>query len=239
MKRSAFSLVELLICLGIIGLLMAILLPVMAKAWGQSRLVTCASNLRQIGGAFQGYLADNNGWIPGSDISDYWWRYLGGCEHGTQPGTYPTYLDYSFNADAHTVWVCPFVPIDLESVTPYPNFGADDWSNHYALNRNVAGKPQKMCQLRNDLGLLADGEPITISPPPATPSNMSAFNGLLNYTYKYPPGAWSNVLAPWPINRTGPGQGRVTTLHSGGFNMAWVDGHVTTEQIITAKELTP
>ncbi len=58
--RYAFTLVELIISLTIIGILLAILLPALSSARRASKVVRCAVNLRQIGQAIQEYQTENH-----------------------------------------------------------------------------------------------------------------------------------------------------------------------------------
>ena len=62
--RAAFTLVELLVVIGIVALLIAILLPALSVARANSRAVACLSNLRQMAVAAQAYCNDNGGRYP-------------------------------------------------------------------------------------------------------------------------------------------------------------------------------
>ncbi|HWB54918.1 MAG TPA: type II secretion system protein [Tepidisphaeraceae bacterium] len=60
-RRAAFSLVELLVVIGIIAILLALLMPALNRARAQAKMVQCASNLRQVGIVLLNYSNDNGG----------------------------------------------------------------------------------------------------------------------------------------------------------------------------------
>ena len=61
---SGFTLVELLVVIGIIALLISILLPSLSKAREEGKRIKCLSNLKQFGNVLQMYANANGGRVP-------------------------------------------------------------------------------------------------------------------------------------------------------------------------------
>ena len=59
-RRAAFTLAELLVVIGIIGILIALLFPVIARARMNAQMTGCANNIKQIYVATLAYCSDNN-----------------------------------------------------------------------------------------------------------------------------------------------------------------------------------
>lgn len=71
--RAAFTLVELLVVIGIIALLISILLPALSKAREQAYAARCSANMRTAVQALILYTTENNGWLPGPHTSGKMW----------------------------------------------------------------------------------------------------------------------------------------------------------------------
>lgn len=68
-KSNAFTLIELLVVISIISLLIAILLPALAKTRRSAQIISCLSNARQLSVVLTIYSTNHNEYIP----LTYWW----------------------------------------------------------------------------------------------------------------------------------------------------------------------
>jgi len=86
LMAAGFSLIELLVCIGIIAILLSILLPILASARHEGRRAACLAGLQQWSATFQVYLTDNHGRQPPRGDTQItptkgtpllWWEMLG------------------------------------------------------------------------------------------------------------------------------------------------------------------
>lgn len=132
-NATGFSLIELLVVIGIIALLIALLLPALAKARQAAQSVACASNMHQLGVSANTFAADHRDQLPSNRI--------GSRTSATDYVTWRAYLvnrQYLGETDA---WTCPGSPTPPLSEEPVFVDCIDDIESNYAYNGMLAWKP--------------------------------------------------------------------------------------------------
>jgi prepilin-type processing-associated H-X9-DG protein/prepilin-type N-terminal cleavage/methylation domain-containing protein len=145
--RKAFTIIELLVVVGIITVLVGILVPAVSSARKQARNIACASNMRQICLGMIAYAGQNKGAFPpnNADNGQFWFLEALIGQHVTspdkigRPGAVPAGADASAGL-AGGVFLCPN---DLEdSVRSYSmNLWASSNVSELVLKQLKAKKP--------------------------------------------------------------------------------------------------
>lgn len=112
-RMNGFTLVELLVVVGVIAVLIALLLPALTKAREAANRIACASNLRSIGQGFLMYANDNKGNLPRTYwLRDFYYSHSPDTAVGLRGFSNPTAPDPFLNAAVWN-WDQPSTPWNI------------------------------------------------------------------------------------------------------------------------------
>ena len=126
-RTGAFTLIELLVVISIIALLISILLPALTAAKRRVKVLTCLSQLQQIGVGMSTYVADDAGYKYPPPFADSGARIWDNQDpEGTVPDRRPIFRDMAAGRP-QDLWFGPFIE---EQYLPVYD-GKDEWTRHF------------------------------------------------------------------------------------------------------------
>ena len=242
MRRStaaskAFTLVELLVVIGIIAVLVAILLPALSRAQQMARQTACLSNLKTMGQGLQMYQNENHNYFPGH------------CHKNSLGITYaiwPIRLRHYLNGNQAVFWCPAQLEIYQWPVTPGATPVAEPATNEdgqfgyntgeqlldvfavqfsYGYNDWGCGNPQPAASTDSQRGCGGD---IAWYPSgvihEVNASRIINASEMIMITDKYSNGSWNFNIDPTDPTQC-PAQ-----IHTTGSNALYADGHAEWQQ---------
>ena len=235
-RNRAFSLVELLVAIAIIGVLLALILPAVQQAREAARRMDCLSHLRQIGLAVHQYYEVYNGKfflhhpfdadvIANSGASDsfaeiYWedkiMPFIGSAAESDE-----SVANRGVNVASNAIYRCMS---DTSQLTPYidPATGQPDGLQHrtsYMMNSLLSHKSRRygywtFTRFQVEIGLsnfvcFAERNAAAFTPPSGDDPRQDDYDIWLG----------TNIIEPWTAAKR----------HNGAANYLYLDGHATSK----------
>lgn len=140
-SKAGFTLVELLVVVGIIALLIAMLLPALSRAREAAKATTCLSNIRQLAGALVMYTIENKGYLPVQygDVSTFADPSVFDTPNPGNWNVFASLMHYLDGVNtASSLWVCPSAGEATWTGWGEPAAPSD---TNYMINSAVVGRP--------------------------------------------------------------------------------------------------
>jgi len=228
-KRRAFTLVELLSAMAIIGILAAILFPVFSGLTKSKNNTVCLNNLRQIGTATLLYCNDHKGSFPPA------LSFPPAVTNAYSPWNQAiySYLGLPDDTTPSPIFKCPADPRDYEASPGHyarsytfsasPNFAAgnsNDWMGLMQTSSSGGTYPT-----RKTSQIAVPGQTIMVSEWWTNTSGAIRDNWQDSYNYSVLSTGWMTT-ASFPVNTSGKAG---DYYHGDCLNVAFADGHVAAE----------
>ena len=179
-RRAAFTLIELLIVMGILGVLVTMLVPVISGQIEAARRTSCGANLHAIGQKMVEYAHEHKGRLPTFWSTHEYWHSVGfnnnvPASSFVGDGTRPLFmLMYEPDGNNHRavdyvspeVFVCPSVgdaeadPLAYSKQVGFTSHNNISYSYQHQYNVQVTGLPLSLLTSSSRV-IMADKNPLT------------------------------------------------------------------------------
>jgi prepilin-type N-terminal cleavage/methylation domain-containing protein/prepilin-type processing-associated H-X9-DG protein len=254
-SQRGFTLVELLVVIGIIALLISILLPALSRARKQAQRTVCLSNLRQWGLGFSLYAQENRGFYPFELMRDWvgptagtWLTWYGEYPGSSPSPAGPVQGTFSTNDSLLNHYLSERDKLYNDPALDSISADLQIYKGTTLANTNAALTPCYGCSfsllsitsmtatnnytVAVNFGSVRDpSETMLLADcaaydTSASPSGSGIILSIWRYTTILPPSSSNGVV--------GSGMAALPYFHGrhpGGGNVLWFDGHVSTEPV--------